>query len=396
MTDGSDEPGGFRWNLTPTSHKGTDPAPEPAATTPEAPAPTPEPEATQAIAVIPADDWDVPTAASPVVGRSVFPLAPPTQPPPYMPPVSARQLPPPLDSAMTGVTELLAAHPVGLPDPVNEGLESSDIDVIFGESKFVNYDTPVDSGYPTPTTAMPPTLVQPPEYAREQVWPAVAAQSGFQSAYTPLPFGTPSPVSTVALYEGPRRAAPNVMPRSQKILIGAAGGLVAVLALVALFLLGMRIGGGSAVTEAVATPAPEPIATQSAPAVGPLADGDHAWDELLGGECLTAYESPWQDTYTVIDCAEPHTGQLLSKSTLPDDSAATYPSETELQSRITLECSATTVLDYAAAEAYDDIQLDSSFPATPKAWAAGERNTYCFVTRAGGGDLEGSLAVPTA
>ncbi len=287
---------------------------------------------------------------------------------------------------MEGVTELIGAHPVGLPDPVDEGLETTDIDVVFGESKFVDYDS---------AAVIPPAFAQPPVYAPLSAWPASVAPSGSPSAFTPLPFDTmaPQPVSTVALYEGPRRAAPVGMPRQQKILIGVAGGLVTLLALVALFLLGMRIGGGSAETAAVVTPTPSPSATVAAPAVGPLAAGEYAWDELRGGECLTAYESPWQDTYTVVGCTEPHTGQLLSKSALPDAAGAEYPTVTDLQSNVTLACSATTVLDYAAAEAFDDLQLDASFPATQELWDAGDRTTYCFATRAGGGDLEGSLAV---
>lgn len=221
-----------------------------------------------------------------------------------------------------------------------------------------------------------------------------------------LPFEAqpPLPASAMALYEGPRppapsSAAPRTMPRPQKVLLWVAGALVACLALIALFLLGMRIGQSSPAAEQAPVPASTPSATVPAEPVataGPVAPGDHSWDELLGGECLTPYESPWQDTHTVVDCADVHTAQMLSRVTLPDAAGAPYPAPAVLQSTITGACAATTVLDYAAAGAVDDIQLEASYPATAENWDAGERTTYCFVTRAGGGDLTGSLAVPAA
>lgn len=192
------------------------------------------------------------------------------------------------------------------------------------------------------------------------------------------------------------------MPRPQKILLWVAGALVACLALIALFLLGMRFGQGSPASEVAAVPTSTPSAAapvepvEPVTAVGPVAPGDYSWDELLGGECLTFYESPWQDSYTVVDCAGPHTGQLLSRATLPDAAGAAYPAPADLQSTVTNACAATTVLDYAAAGAVDDIQLEASYPATVEQWDAGERTTFCFITRAGGGDLTGSLAVPAA
>lgn len=479
MTGDSDSAGGFRWNLTPSAGgegdgdnaaaAATAPAAEPAAGSPintgspttapittEPPAtepiatqsPTPSPETAadaEATKPAPVDDWDVPTAASPIIGRSVFPLGPPAGaptllPPPYIPPPTAlgpaptsAPKPPPLDSSLEGVTESLAAHPVGLADPVGEGPETSAIDVLFGESRFVEYGAAgaqemagapgaliapamppafVASPMFTPPATSPPpafpgTTAMPPLSARR---PASLPQAGLPQAALPpaglpamssLPFDTlpPLPVSTMAVFDGPRTVANRAMPRSQKILIGIAAVLVAGLALVALYLLGMRIGENSSAAEPVVTSTTKPSATATTPpasTVGPVAPGDHSWDELLGSECLTFYESPWQDNYTVVDCAEPHTGQLLSRVALPDANTDAYPALADLQSRITLACSAPTVLDYAAAGAFDDIQLEVSFPATAEQWEAGNRTTYCFATRTGRGDLTGSLAAPAA
>src|SRR5690606_16517612 len=110
--------------------------------------------------------------------------------------------------------------------------------------------------------------------------------------------------------------------RAQKILLAVAGGLVAVLALVALFLLGTRlpelIGPAAAPlpsTSPSASPSPSPSAT-TLPA-GPVEPGVWAWDELLGGECLAEYDDPWAEEFTVVDCAEPHPAQLVFRGTFP-------------------------------------------------------------------------------
>ena len=37
------------------------------------------------------------------------------------------------------------------------------------------------------------------------------------------------------------------------------------------------------------------------------------------------------------------------------------------------------------------MQVSASFPVTQEQWDAGERSYYCFVDRAGGGDMLGSV-----
>ena len=385
MTDGRDQGGGFRWNLTPGGNAEPESAPPVAADVPTEPTPAVNPDL---------DDPDlddgggVPTAASPVIARSVFPLPPPAGTPAFRPPPYV----PPIDTSLEGVTEVLGAQPVGFDSPVDEGLGTSDIDVLFGDAKFVDYREPA---LPTPTTVLPPTYASQAYVARPSVPPVT----------TVLP-STSLPPSALALYEGTKAVAAHAMPRTQKILIGVAGGLVAALALVALFLLGTRIGASTALeaaleadSEAVATPSSQ---QSSSPAespvvtVGPVAVGDHAWDELLGGECLSLYESPWQMTYTVVDCAQEHPAQMLAKGVLADTADVASPGTADLQARATLACTATTVIDFAAAGAFADIQVTASFPATAERWDAGDRTYYCFASRSGGGDLTGSIAVPAA
>ena len=394
MTDGREQGEGFRWNLTPGAAPDPNPESAPASPPPSAadvptePTPAAKPEV---------DDWDVPTAASPVISRSVFPLPPPAGSPGLLPP----QYPPALDTSLEGVTEVLGAHPVGLETPVDEGLGTSDIDVLFGDAKFVDYSEPQVPA-PTPTTVLPPPYASQANVAQRSVLPAATASPPVPSrppvSSSPLPSLAPSPPGALALYEGPKAVAAHAMPRTQKILIGVAGGLVAALALVALFLLGSRIGTTTAADAAATQP---PTAAQTTPAteppvvtVGPVAVGDHSWDELLGGECLTSYESPWQQTYTVVECAQDHPAQMLAKGVLADTGDVAYPGTADLQARTTLACTATTVVDFAAARAFSDIEVAVSFPASAERWDAGDRTYSCFARRSGGGDLTGSIAVP--
>jgi hypothetical protein len=120
----------------------------------------------------------------------------------------------------------------------------------------------------------------------------------------------------------------------------------------------------------------------------------HEWDQLGGGECLEPYVSPWEEEFTVIDCAAPHTGQLVYRGTFPGDATTPFPGEAALASQINLLCSAPGVIDLAAARAFPDVQLQGSFPVTDKQWTEGQRYYYCFVSRSGGEALTGSIAGP--
>lgn len=481
MTGSDDQGGGFRWNLKPSSDDEPDAEPGAAVMPAESAKPddsTPDdskpddskPDSTAvatqndssssvpdsaitsppdtpvsfmpkpAVASVPESDWDVPTAASPVIARSVFPLPPPAGapallPPPYVPPqlIPPPYVPPP-DNTLRGMTEALGPRPSALPDavdgsprtespersaPATSGFGTSDIEVLFGGAKFIDYSSPAVQA-DSPTTAMrteyvppPPlsTLARPPLSMTAMARPslpvspttALPATTVFPAGSLPpiasLPFGSLPPLqaSALALYVPPNPAPAHAMPRQQKILLGVAAGLVALLALIALFLLGTRIGGPASAPDTAVTPAAPPATTPTvAPATGtgPVAVGDHAFDQLLGGECLTLYESPWQETYTVVDCAQPHPAQMLGRATLPDAAGVAYPATADLQASTTLACTAATVVDYASAGEFDDIEISASFPSTAEQWAAGDRTYYCFASRSGGGDLTGSIAVP--
>ena len=193
------------------------------------------------------------------------------------------------------------------------------------------------------------------------------------------------------------------LSRNQKVLLWVAGSLVAVLALVGVFVVGTRIPlllgpAPGAEPSPTATPSASPSAT--ARPVGPVAPGEYRWDELLGGECLEPYIDAWQDEYTVVDCAQPHGGQLVLRAPVPPPAGATevgpYPGEEVLAAQMLLLCSGPGVLNLSAAGGLTDIVVQGAFPVSAEAWDEGEQDYFCFVSRSSGEPLTGSLAVPVA
>lgn len=191
--------------------------------------------------------------------------------------------------------------------------------------------------------------------------------------------------------------------RRPGILVIVAIALGAVLVLAGLFLLGMRIPEWtaapiaepeptvSAPVEPSATPTPEPSTAPPRPAA-PAPAGVAEWTALAGGECLDPWVDPWQLEYTVVDCAAPHPAQLTWRGPISEDPAAAYPGEEALASQVPIVCGAPTAIDLAAAGAYADIQVQAAYPVSAEAWAAGERDWFCFVTRSSGEPLTGSVA----
>ena len=139
----------------------------------------------------------------------------------------------------------------------------------------------------------------------------------------------------------------------------------------------------------------DPTPTASAgPVIGPVAPGDYYWDRLLGGECIAPFTSPWEDTFTVVDCTQPHPAQLVLKGTFPATDDPAYPGVDALQALAASLCAVPTVIDYAAAASANDIQVLSSFAADEADWTAGNRTFYCFVSRTGGAEFTTSVAKP--
>lgn len=192
--------------------------------------------------------------------------------------------------------------------------------------------------------------------------------------------------------------------RSVRIVAGVAIVFAAILALVALFMAGTHLhherpaptagptSAPSSTPRVTATPAPTPtIMPKPTVAQQP---GVRAWNTLGGGECLQPYTDPWADTFTVVDCATPHAGQMLYTALLSTDPAEPYPGADVLAARTEPLCTQPGVVNMTAAAAYPDLQLQATYPATAEQWAAGDRSYYCFASRASGQPMIGSIAGP--
>jgi hypothetical protein len=268
-----------------------------------------------------------------------------------------------------------------------------------------------DAGPGSAREANPPREPKPAKEPREPKAPDAPKESKQPGAPKgPKPARAPEQRTTAAaaVPVGGADAPPGGMDRRRKVLLLLiALGLAAVLALAALFFLGVRLGAGGSSTQATPTPtptaspspsetpSPTPAPTEEPAAAGPVAPGTHAWDDLRGGECLAPYASPWEEEYSVVDCAEPHPAQLVYRGGFPTDTPA-FPGEQAILPQLSLLCSAPTVIDVSAAAPYGDLQVQGAYPVTAEQWEAGQRDIFCFVSRSTGEPLTGSIAMPQA
>jgi len=301
--------------------------------------------------------WDVPTVATPFLDVPTEPhdVNPPPQTYPWEDHFPAED---PQETQAFTAQDLAdavspnAAPSSGEPVPV-EGAPTSAIDSLFSDTAFKEYEE--------------------------------------ESLLGQIPIAPRSTTTTTTTTE----KLPHLpLTPTQRRLIWVAGGLIALLILVALFFFGRTLAQPEAAPPAetpapVETPEPE---TPDVPALGPVAPGVYAYDELLGTECITPYTSPWEEEYTVVACDEPHLAQMVAVGAFDDAADEAYPGGEELDSRINQLCTSNEIIDYDAAGEFDDIQIAGSYPATAEAWDAGDRTYYCFVTRESGDTLTTSIA----
>jgi hypothetical protein len=368
-------PTAFDWGFGTKAAEPAEPEPEPEPVPTPAPAPAPAPAPEPAPPVPALIEPPQPPPADPTQAMPLLPLVEPPAPdaalagPPHPgaePPTVAfpwEAAPDPI--APDAPTELLGAQTT---EPLDPALDS-----LFGSAAFKEYEDP--------------GIVASSPFA------AAAAGSGGRGR---------------AQREPREKGAP--LPRNQRILIIAAIAVVAVLILVGLFFAGTRLPGLIGPAPAVAiskTPTPTPTPTPTIVPVGPVAAGDHKWNELRGAECLNPFTSVWAEKFTVVDCATPHAAQMVFRGTFPATAAAPstatpaptaapggYPGIAALQAQISLLCTSPAAIDFTAAGAYTDIQFQASYAADAKEWAAGQHDYFCFVTRSSGQPLTGSVAGP--
>ncbi|MCS5509704.1 septum formation family protein [Curtobacterium flaccumfaciens pv. flaccumfaciens] len=370
---------------------------------------------------------DAPTTAMPAAGTPWWPepdpTVPPTAAPPLVEPTGAQEYPahlPPsvgqdLDAVLglrgndTGAQpeSLPAAAPDDLDQSEWDGRETSDTSAIkdlfgteaVGQLGGTGYD-PEDTG-----TRMMPAAAVPAAAAAPAAAPAPAAAG--------RPAGGPDRPSGERdnfINEGFARLR-NEGKRGKQLLIYGSIALILVL-IVLVFLLSKWILGNNIADQAVptnspaaasapATPsaAPSASASQSSEAAAPAATlqfattpalpGEHPWTDLAGGECLSPFTNAWSQTFTVVDCATPHIGQLTARLPVQGD---TYPGTEALATQAADQCQSDAALNASAAAAVGDVQVQGSYAPDQATWDQGDRFISCFVTRSSGQPLTGSLA----
>jgi hypothetical protein len=420
--------GGFSWGLRPGGAAQPPPA-VPGVPTPVVPAP-----------VVPAPVIPTPAPPAPTVPVRQSPASPPpvvpapTSPPPLVQPGSALPLPPteamplPTESVSQPPTEAMPLPTRAMPKvaprddlegvdqptaaftvqpwepeakstapPATQPMSSAEL---FGTEMLT---TPMFTTPPFGASSLPPA--DPDAVAERAAAPTSAIDSlfadnkfeeyeelGVLQTISPPPTSLDGRPIAPSAPAAPVEHAP--ITTTQRTLMFVAAGLIAVIALVALFFLGQRLAATSAdqaippASTGAATPAPPPAQVN-----GLAAPGVHPFAALQGGECLQPFTTAWAATYTVVNCAAGHSGQLVFKGKLPDAATAAYPTGAQFQTEITPLCSAPTAINYGAAKAVTDLQISFSYPATAQAWNGGDRTYYCFVNRSGGAGLPGDLAV---
>lgn len=190
------------------------------------------------------------------------------------------------------------------------------------------------------------------------------------------------------------------MPRPLRI----TATVVAVLAVVgALFWVGVLIGSGSgtsadpnassadsAQTTPPATLNPSAAVPATATATVPTPSsglGVTAWDALAVGDCIAPFVSAWESTFTTVDCATPHAARLVARASFNADPAAAYPGDLAITEGLAITCTDPTVLSPELVAAAPDLLWQASYPASADAWAAGQRDYFCFVARPAGEPL---------
>lgn len=167
--------------------------------------------------------------------------------------------------------------------------------------------------------------------------------------------------------------------------------------LVGIFFLGIHLGTAAAtqaepVPTVTATPKPQISPLPTLAPTGPVA----AWNTLAGGECFTPFTSPWDEHFTIVDCATPHQAQLVAASLLLDPLSESYPGATKVAAAAQKVCGASGVIDLAAAADDTGVQVQASYPADARQWDSGARAVYCFATLSSGDSITGSIAGPGA
>ena len=193
----------------------------------------------------------------------------------------------------------------------------------------------------------------------------------------------------------PRRARGSLRdtPTGQSLFIGLwiLGTLATLAALAGAFVLGSYIAN-----QQNPAPVETEVESEAGPSfpdlsLGPKGSGVWPFDELQGGECITDYTGPFEETYQVVPCFSPHDAEVVKASLLSIDPSERFPGEEAVLEIAQGVCEISRLLNLAVASDYSDLVMDYSYPVTEKEWDSGERVVYCFVYRSTGASMSRSL-----
>jgi len=171
----------------------------------------------------------------------------------------------------------------------------------------------------------------------------------------------------------------------QRLLLIVGGFVIAIVSIGAFL-----AGGFVATPEAV--PTPEATEVPAAP-TATQPPGDYEFAELFGGECLEPFDTAWAATFTVVDCASPHSAQLVYAGDLAaDGSYLSYPGDNRVGKAAMAGCSRKGVLNLTTAKSYSDLLVSSAYPVSSETWDSGDTRYYCFVNLASGDPIEADLS----
>lgn len=295
-------------------------------------------------------------------------------------------------------------------------------------------DTPTAAINPVdlPTGAVPTTIISAqnpgqPEAASEEAtssWTAVhelfgpgavivdpEASDPFAAVAAGQASGAPYRIvdSTAGPVRGWRAALHLPTDSTGKTLFAVVSALLVLVVIVLGFVIGRAAGSGASAAPLVtasATPShtpkpsqppkpthtPKPTPTATVPPTGTLPPGTYQWSLLRGGECLDPFTGAWAPTYTVVNCSMPHSAQLVYAAPESSSQGSAYPGAAALAAQINAQCTVAGIINLTQAGDYSDVEVVGSYPATATQWTLGQRDYYCFVERASGAPLVGSLA----
>lgn len=127
-------------------------------------------------------------------------------------------------------------------------------------------------------------------------------------------------------------------------------------------------------------------------AVGASADGPYrgpgvASYDLQAGDCFTAPTSSMTPGVPLIDCTQPHTGEVYNTAELK---GGAYPSKAAIVEAAVENCVGPALTDYVgddAADAYTEHYLAPS----EEFWSAGKHTLVCFLTPADDAEMTSSV-----